>query len=375
MTREDGTVRSTSVYPVVMAGGAGVRFWPLSRRNRPKQFLSLLGEGSLLEMTVERMCSLAPRDQVVVVTSEKLAPEVNRLLPELPEDNVFVEPTARNTAAAIGYAALKLNEWDSEAVMAVMPSDHYIGDLPAFSRVSKTALKYAAQGHIVTLGVTPTRPETGYGYIRFSDFVASEPGDEANEVPECRARNIAAFVEKPSVDTALSYLKEGRYLWNSGMFFFRADVILEEIAKYLPDLYEGLVTMREAMKRGEDADVIAGMYKNLRSISIDFGVMENTEKIIVIPANIGWSDVGSWTVFDDVMESEGDNITNGDTILIDSSNNVAYADSGHIVAALGVNDLVVAVSSGAVLVCPKNRAQEVRRLVDEIQRKGWTKYL
>lgn len=367
--------RGTSVYPVVMAGGSGVRFWPLSRRNKPKQFLSLLGDESLLEMTVERLCALAPRDQVVVVTSEKIAPEVNRLLPELPEANVLVEPTARNTAAAIGFAAQTLVKWDPDAIMAVMPSDHYIADEGAFSRVSNAAIRYAEQGHIVTLGVTPTRPETGYGYIRFSDFVSLGTGDEGTDLPDCRARNIAAFVEKPSVDVALGYLKEGRYLWNSGMFFFKAQVILDEIERYLPDLSEGLRNLEQAKAEGRDGDEIASLYKNLRSISIDFGVMEHTDKIVVIPANMGWSDVGSWTVFEDVMESEGGNITDGDTVLIDAMENVVYADSGHVIAVLGVSDLVVAASGGAILVCPKSRAQEVRRLVDEIQRRGWTKYL
>ena len=358
-----------------MAGGSGVRFWPMSRRTRPKQFLSLLGDESLLEMTVERLCGLAPRDQVVVVTSRKISGEVSRLLPELPEENIFVEPTARNTAAAIGYAAILLQQWDPDAVMAVMPSDHFISDMAGFSRVSKAALAHAEEGHIVTLGVTPTRPETGYGYIRFADFVPMAGGEEQPDVPECRARNIAAFVEKPNVDTALGYLKEGRYLWNSGMFFFRADVILQEIDTYLPDLGEGLRALIKAKSEGADQDVIDGMYKNLRAISIDFGVMESTDKIVVIPANIGWSDVGSWTVFEDVMEPEGENVTNGDTVVIDASNNVVHADSGHVIAALGVEDLVIAASGGAVLVCPKERAQEVRRLVDEIQRKGWTKYL
>ena len=375
MSSEIRNSGETPVYPVIMAGGSGIRFWPMSRKSRPKQFLSLFGGASLLEMTVERMCALAPPNQVVVVTSDALESEVHRLLPTLPRENVLAEPTARNTAAAIGFAAVNLVQRDPDAIMAVMPSDHFIGDSVAFTRVSRAALEYAKEGRIVTLGVTPTRPETGYGYIRFADFVAPPIGGENNESGECRARNIAAFVEKPNSETALGYLKEGRYLWNSGMFFFKAQVILDEMEKFLPDLHAGLLELQEGVHGEQDSETFAARYQTLRSISIDFGVMEHTDKIVVIPANIGWSDVGSWSVFEDVAEKEGANVAKGDCVLLDSADNIAYADTGHVVAALGVEDLVIAVSGGAVLVCPKNRSQEVRRLVEEIRQRGWSRVL
>ena len=309
---------------------------------------------------------------MLIITSADLVGTISGLMPELPLENVIGEPNARNTAAAIGLAAVAALKKDPNAILAVMPSDHFISDEESFVRICHSAIRYAERGLIVTLGITPTRPETGYGYIRFSDFI--EDMEEPLEV-EHQARHMDAFVEKPNVETALGYLKEGRYLWNSGMFFFQARTILEEMARYLPDVYEGMRTIAEAWGTPEGEAVLADVYSNVQSISIDYGVMEKTEKLVVIPASMGWSDVGSWEVLGDWQEEGSDNMELGNVIAIEANNNVLCADEGHMVAAIGVQDLVVAVSNGAVLVCPKERSQDVRRVVDELRKRNHSDFL
>lgn len=360
-----------AVVPVIMAGGAGTRFWPASREARPKQLLDLFGGGPLVEQTVRRLSPLAAVERLLIVTTRGIVEAVHEAVPHVPRANLLAEPAGRNTAAAIGLAAIVARASWPTAVLAVMPADHYIADEEAFVRLSRSAIRHAADGHIVTLGITPTRPETGYGYIRFADFVPEAGG----EPPEHPARRIAAFVEKPDMDTALRYLKEGRYLWNAGMFFVRVDVILEEIGLHLPELSAGLDRIAEAVGTpGFEAEVDR-VYPSLASVSIDHGVMERSDRIVVLPASMGWSDVGSWNVLSDFRDEDRDNLEVGRVIAFDAADNVLYADEGRIVAALGVRDLVVAASGNAVLVCPKSRAQDVRRVVDEVRRRGWIEEL
>lgn len=366
------TTVSTSphVYPVIMAGGGGTRFWPVSRTRRPKQLLQLFGEETLLEQTVNRMLALAPPERTLVVTTESIAEEVRRLLPRLPAANVLLEPVGRNTAAAIAFSAAMALARDPKAIVAVVPSDHFIGDPETFARIAAAAVRYASAGHIVTLGIPPTRPETAYGYLKFGDFV---PLDESVAV-EPAARSIAAFVEKPNAETALRYLREGRFLWNSGMFFMRADRILAEVQRLLPELYRGIQMIADRIGTDQFDPTVAEVYPTLQSVSIDYGIMEHTEDILVIPAHIGWSDVGSWNVLDDLRDQDRENSEYGDVVALDAQGNVLYADAGCVVAVLGVSDLVVATSAGRVLVCPKERAQDVRRVVDELNRRGWTRF-
>ena len=362
------------VYPVIMAGGAGTRFWPVSRRLRPKQLLRLFGGKTLLRETVERVASLAPPERILVVTGEGIADQVHEMLPDLPTANVLAEPAARNTAAAIGFAALEVSRRDPSAVLAVMPSDHYIADLEAFGRVAQSAVLYAAMGSIVTLGVTPTRPETGYGYIRFGDYEKPPEGalPEGTPLP---ARAISAFVEKPTVNVALSYLKEGRYLWNAGIFFFRADVILQEIERFLPELAEGLREVRAALDEPDPLPKLRALYPKLLATSIDYGVMEHTERIVVIPASFGWSDVGSWQSLDDFRGSGDPNTLQGEVIAVDARDNVLFAMEGTVVSVVGIEGLVVAATPDAVLVCPKDRSQDVRKIVEELKLRGLEDWL
>ncbi|GMV41255.1 MAG: mannose-1-phosphate guanylyltransferase [Myxococcales bacterium] len=368
------TVGLGNIYPVIMAGGAGTRFWPVSRQLRPKQLLRLFGERTLLEDTVERVLPLAVPERVVVVTSEGIGDEVRRLLPAIPAQNVLCEPAARNTAAAIGFAASFVARQDPAGLLAVMPSDHFVVDIPAFLHVARSAAIYAQDGAIVTLGITPTRPETGYGYIRFGDYVPPPEGD-LPEGPVQVARSIGAFVEKPTQAVALGYLKEGRYLWNAGVFFFRADVILGEIARFLPELDEGLKAVRAALDAPDPTEALRGVYPRLLSTSIDYGVMEHTDRIVVIPSSFGWSDVGSWQSLDDFREPGAPNAVQGEVIAIDATDNVLYGHDGMVVSAVGIEGLVVAASRDAVLVCPKERSQDVRRVVEELRRRGLDRLL
>lgn len=364
------------IYPVVMAGGSGTRFWPASRKNRPKQLLPLLGDTTLLQQTVERLRPLAPPERTLVVTAADIVSEVRAQAPTIPDQNVLVEPVGRNTAAAIGFAAVVALARDPMAILAIVPSDHYIADHNAYLRVCVSAVRYAASGYIVTLGITPVRPETGYGYIRFSDFVQTRHDSKDPVEAEHVARNIAAFVEKPNAETAIRYLREGRYLWNSGMFFVRARSILDEIGLYLPDLRFQIDRIADSLS-GPMADaVLRDAYQEMRSISIDYGVMEHSRRLVVIPSSFGWSDVGSWDVLSEFGSGEDPGGASfGEVVALDCEDNVLYAERDKVVAAIGVKGLIVALSGDAVLVCDKSRAQDVRRIVDALTRRGLTRFL
>ncbi len=358
-------------FAVVMAGGGGTRFWPVSRRSRPKQFLRVLGERTLLEQAVERLRPAVPDDNILIVTTQPFVSDVRALLPWLPDANILTEPQPRNTAAAIALGTIEARRRCAGALVAAVPSDHAVADEDAFARVALSAFRWAATGTIVTLGITPVRPETAYGYIRFGDF-AAWPGGEP---PEHAARRIEAFVEKPSGEVAAQYLREGRYLWNAGMFFFPAAVLLEEIRAHMPDLYDALERIVPALGTSMLDHVLRDTYRNLPSVSIDYGVMEHTHRIVVIPCKFGWSDVGSWNALEAFKEPDSDNATWGDVVVVDARGNVIYADRGNVAAVLGVEDLVVAISAGRVLVCPKSRAQEVRQIVAALEERGWEHYL
>lgn len=352
------------MYAVIMAGGSGTRFWPLSRRLRPKQFLSIGTERPLIVETVERLAPLVTAEQVMVVAGEHHAASIRRLLPELPDGALLVEPCARNTAPCIGLAALHIARTDPDAVMAVLPADHHIGDPDGFRRVMAAAAERAALGEIVTLGIRPTRPETGYGYIHYdrSDTCLSGQGVEI-----C---TVNRFVEKPPRDVAERYLSDGGYLWNSGMFFFTAKRILADIERLLPGLHQALVRIGEAIGTDAYDAVLSAQFNAVNSVSIDYGVMEHAEQVRVVPADFGWNDVGHWAALADFAEPDRDgNVVTGDAILVDAANNIVHA--GHrAVAIVGARDLVVVATEDAVLVCPRDRAQDVRRVVDQLKKAG-----
>jgi mannose-1-phosphate guanylyltransferase len=354
------------VYAVIMAGGSGTRFWPLSRRAWPKQFLTLDDtDESLLQSTVRRIQGLVPSERILVVTSERHSGATRQQLPELPPENVLAESAARNTAPCVAWAAGHISARDPQAVMMVLPADPHIGDETAYRELLTTACNAARSGGLVTIGVSPTRPETGYGYI------------ETGEDIEHGVKRVERFVEKPDLARARQFLTDGRFLWNCGMFFFRADQILAEYERQLPDLYAFARGYCEALKHGPGATHVAERYGQLTSISIDHGIMERARDVRVVPGSFGWYDIGSWTTaWELAHKDEQGNAVLSHASLIDVKNCYVRTESGKkLVALIGVEDLVVVDTEDALLIMPRERAQDVRSVIDDLTRRDATKHL
>jgi mannose-1-phosphate guanylyltransferase len=355
------------IYPVVMAGGSGTRFWPLSRRNRPKQFLALAGDAPLLAATVERLPPLAKARDTYVVCGPSHAAAARRMLRFLPAGNFIVEPCARNTAPCVGLAALHVAARDPRGVIAMLPADHHIAKPKAFREALSAAAALAAQGSVATIGIHPSRPETGYGYLKVGPRLASRGRAKGSGA----AHKVERFVEKPDVVTAARYLADGGYLWNSGIFVFRADVILDEIGRAMPVLGEQLDVIGQSLGTPAYARTLKRVFPDCPSISIDYGVMEKSKRIAVVPAEFGWSDVGSFAALPDVRPTDHlGNVAEGDALVIDGRNDVVVAAGGRPVAVVGIDDVVVVDAGDAVLVCRRERAQDVRKAVEELARRG-----
>jgi mannose-1-phosphate guanylyltransferase len=368
------------LFPVVMAGGSGTRFWPLSRARRPKQFLTLLGDVPLLVATVARLPPLAKPDHTYVVCGPAHARAVRDMLPRLPKENVIVEPCPRNTAPCVGLAALHVARRDPKGVMAMLPADHHIARPSAFREALAAAAVVAEQGAIVTIGVRPTRPETGYGYLKLGPrLAASRPAGGKRAASRAagaakgglRPHKVDRFVEKPDAATAARYLAERDYLWNSGIFVFRADVILDEIRRAMPLLGEKLEAIGAALGTPRAARVLKEVFPECPSVSIDYGVMEKSQRITVVPADFGWSDVGSFAALSEVRvpDAQG-NVYDGEALILDGRNNVVLAHPGRPLAVIGLDDVIAVDAGDAVLVCRRDKAQDVRKAVDELKRRG-----
>lgn len=340
---------------LVLAGGGGTRFWPASRRDRPKQFLQLEGERSLLQATVDRLLPLLPLDAIWVSTTAALAESVRAELPELPADRLLLEPAPRNTAPAIGWCLRLLPPERRRGVIAVLPADHRFADAEAFRHSLLAAVAAAAPGgHVVTLGVAPTRAEVGFGYLELAAPLAGP----TTAVP------VARFREKPDLATAERFLASGRHLWNAGIFVFRGEELLGHLRRLAPEIGAGLEAMAARPGRVDE------IYPSLPAISIDYAVMERLDNLLALPLAGGWSDLGSWEAVADVLSRDrGGNACRGDVVALDAARNVLFAEQGTI-AVLGIDDLVVVRSGDAVLVLPRERAQEVRRLVEALADNG-----
>lgn len=350
------------IHAVIMAGGSGTRFWPLSRRSKPKQLLPIGTEEALIVETAKRLDPVIPMERVAVVAGRIHMGPIAALLPALTPENQIVEPCARNTAPALGLAAAHLYHRDPDAIMAVFPADHHISKVEGFQRLIVAASERAAEGEIVTLGIRPSRPETGYGYIRYHQ---DQGLTAANGV---EAFMVDRFVEKPPLSTAERYLAEGDYLWNSGMFFFKASRLLSDIAEHLPELSAALARISAAIGAPDYERVLDEAFNAAPSISIDYGVMERAAQVRVIPADIGWNDVGHWAAVADFVPADAqDNVTHGPQVLIEAKGNITHSQDGRLIAALGVQDLVIVSTDDAVLVLPKERAQDVRAIVDALK--------
>jgi len=358
------------MYIVILAGGSGTRFWPLSRAARPKQLISITGDRSMLQRTVERVLPLKPK-RILIITNMVQAEETERQLGQyrnVPID-VIAEPMAKNTAPAIALAATIIAAHDPEGMMVVLPADHFIKDEQALQQALADAAQAARKGYLVTLGILPSRPETGYGYI------------EADM--ELRGRGpfpVLRFVEKPPLAEAVGYLDAGNFFWNSGMFIWRVDTILAEIKAYLPDVAAALsrVTFTNDVWELSDLDEqIAAVYASVASVSIDYGVMEKSSRVQVVPVEMGWSDVGSWSSLPEVVEAD-----DSGTVCVNASGHVSLDSSGclicvdnRVVATVGVHDLIVVSTPDALLICDRERAQDVKKVVEELGRRGCSSVL
>lgn len=345
------------IYGVIMAGGGGTRFWPLSRRRTPKQLLNLSGKDIMVNEAADRLAQVAAYRNLYIVTNCEQAEEMKRVTAgRIRADHILSEPAARNTAACIGYAAMKIVHDRGDGILVVTPSDAYIRDTQAFAAVLERAVDAARGGALVTVGITPTFPATGYGYIRCAKGEGALP--------------VEQFIEKPPREKAEEYLASGRYFWNSGMFIWKASVILQRIEALLPELYSGLQTIAASFGREDEVRVTAQVYPTLPSVSVDKGILERTDGILVVPGEFGWNDVGSWDMLGALHPcDENGNIAVGDTIAVDTENTVLYA-GGRLVAAVGVSDLVVVETPDAVLVCHRSAAQDVKKIVDRLKEAG-----
>lgn len=352
------------MFAVIMAGGSGTRFWPASREHLPKQFLKITSDRSMLEETLARVAHFAPLTQSSVVVGRLHAEHTHALLAGQPTQ-ILVEPRGRNTAACIGLAALHVAREALDEPIVILPADHFIADVAAFAQTVRAAGDAARSGAIVQIGIKPTRPETGYGYIH--------TGAVAGEALGQPYFSVKRFVEKPNVETALQYLASGDYLWNSGIFVFTARTILAEIETCLPALHEGLQEIAAAIGTPDYEAAVARVYDRIDSISIDYGVMEKTTKpIYVFQADFGWSDVGSWDALYDLRANEYDaeeNLLLGETLIVDAKRNLVFSTTERNVALLGVEDLVIVDTPDAVMIAQRDRSQDVKRFSDLLKQK------
>jgi len=351
-----------------MAGGSGTRLWPLSRQGRPKQALRLVGDRTMFQLSVERLWPLFSPERTFVVTAAEQVGVLARQSPQLPSGNFIVEPLPRGTASAIGLAALYLRRLDPEATMAVLTADHYIADSGMFLRVLEAAYQLAQQGHLVTLGIQPTFASTGYGYV--------ERGEMLAEIDGLATYQVRAFREKPDVATAAQFVADGRHTWNSGMFMWRAERILAEMQRQMPRFYEKLMQIDAALGTHREAQVVADVWPGVVSQTIDYGIMEGAGDVAVIPADIGWSDIGSWATLLEILpgDADGNIVIDAEHLQVDTSRTLVYGNR-RLVATIGVSDLVVVDTDDALLICPRDRAQDVKQIVDRLRKDGKTQYL
>lgn len=352
---------NNNIFAVIIAGGRGTRFWPLSRNARPKHLLSLNGDAPLLRQTLDRILPLSTPEKTLVVTMQSHAEEVRRVAGDLPPENVLVEPVGKNTAPAIALAAAHVMDRDENGIMVVLPSDHIISPRDKFLADIKTGAQIAgSKGALVTFGIRPSRPETGYGYI------------EVGHKMGANAFSVLSFKEKPNRKKAKDYIGSGRYLWNSGIFVFRAKELMGKVEILLPALYAAWGAYKNSLKSREDLEKY---YAAVEPVSIDYGVMEKCGSAAVVNASFDWSDIGSWDAIDEIWKADATGNRNQGNTFVSLASKDNTVVSKKLVALLGVDNLIVVETDDAIMICKKDRAQEIKSLVEEIERRGLKDYL
>ena len=356
------------IHAVILVGGSGTRFWPLSREKMPKQLLRILGDRSMLAITVDRALAMVPENRIWAVTTVSQAGLIKRELDIRGFEGVRVieEPAGRNTAPAIGLAAMRILREDADGILAVMPADHHIQQPGSFVDILRSGEMLADKGYLVTLGIKPMRAETGYGYLcKGSRLDAPDMGDSS-----LAAYRVARFTEKPDEKTAEAYLHSGEYFWNSGIFMWRADRFVEAMKRYLPGHYEGLMEIDGLGVPPADPGRMQEIYAGFQPISVDYGIMEHAGRVAMIPADVGWSDVGSWASLREILDKDADgNVLVGDVLALECRDSIVYGRD-RLVAVLGLEGLVVVDTPDALLICREDQSQHVRRIVERLREKG-----
>lgn len=355
-------------YAVILAGGRGERFWPLSRAARPKQLLALVGDKPLLAQAVDRLAGLVPPDRVLVITNADLVDASRKAAPELPPDNIIGEPVGRDTAPAVALAAALVKARDPKGVFAILTADHVMGDLPRFRETLAAGMDIAEDGKcLVTIGIKPNEPSTGFGYI--------EQGDTFKTMRGVEFKRVRRFVEKPDRAKAESYLASGRYAWNSGMFIWSVAAIQAALLKHHPELGARIDEWAAAAKTPSFAAQLAKSYDSVRKISIDYAVMEKADNIVVAEGTFAWDDVGSWPALDRHFQADtAGNVLIGDATEVNSTQNIVYSQS-RLTALVGVKDLIVVQAEDATLVCHRDHAQNIKELLAKLRTAGRTEVL
>ena len=355
-------------YVVIMAGGIGSRFWPMSRQNYPKQFLDILNTGrTLIQWTFDRFASFIPQENIFVVTSQEYADIVHEQLPLLPKENILGEPSRKNTAPCIAYISFKLQQLDPKASLIVAPSDHLILDQTAFVKVCLEALSFVGKHNaFITLGIKPTYPNTGYGYIQYEQHSVSD-----------NVYKVKTFTEKPNLELAKTFLASGDFLWNAGIFVWQVKNIIQAFEKYLPEMYDVFAAEKESFNTPKEKEALQTIYPLCTNISIDFGIMEKADNVYLIPSSFGWSDLGTWnSAYENLEKDNLENAVAGDNVIIvDASRCMVHAPNDKLVLLQGLDKFIVVDTSDVLLICHREKEQEIKEYVAEVKRNKGDQYL
>ncbi len=353
------------IYAVIMAGGVGSRFWPRSKEKTPKQLLKIFGENTMIQDTVERLNGVVENENIFVITNKIQRPEILNQLPQIPQENIVEEPFGRNTAACIGLASVIISKKTKDGVTIILPADHIIRDVNAFHNTLKTAADFAFDSKgLVTIGIVPTRPETGYGYIQIDEQGVAD-----------NIFKVYTFAEKPNYATAVRFLESGDFFWNSGMFIWRTDVILDEIKQHMPELYEGLKEIENDYGTPNYESTLNNVYGKLRSISIDYGIMEKSQRVFLTKGEFAWSDVGSWEEVYQLSNKNDDGNASVGTVYTEMTVDSYIYSPEKFAAVIGVDNLIVINTKDALLICRRDQSQDVKKVVDHLKINKITEHL